>query len=106
MGRHQDGLAKVIQQLIGPLVRDVIDQEYFGIVSIPHVKVTKDFDYADVYVSVFENKEELKHVLRENVYHIQKDLNKKIQRGRVPKIRFFTDDTGEFAEWVENTVKS
>ena len=105
MGKHQDGLAKLIQQIVAPLVRDVIDQEYFGIVSVNHVKVTKDFDYADVYVSVFENKEELKHVLRDNVYHIQKALNKKIQRGRVPKIRFFADGTGEFAQWVENVVK-
>lgn len=102
--KHQEGLAKIFQQMVGGILHKMIDPEEFGLVTVPHVNITKDFDYADVYVSTLQNKDELKHFLRANVYKVQQEVNKKIQRKTVPKIRFFVDYTGEHATWVEEQL--
>jgi ribosome-binding factor A len=106
MSKLTDSLAKTVNKIISPEIIKAVDPEHFGLCTVTGVIVTRDFDFADVYVSVWQNKEDLKEVLRENVYQIQQVLNKAIRRKKVPKIRFFTDDAGEFAEKVEKYLRS
>lgn len=105
MSKHQEGLAKVIQQILSPILHKLIDFEEYGLATLTHIEVTKDFDYADVSVSVFKNQDQLKYLLRGNVYKIQQELNKKIARKTVPKIRFFVDTSGEYAEKIERMFR-
>ena len=95
-----------MQRLLAPSLQKVVDHEHFGLVTVTRVLVTKDFDYADVYVSAIFNSDDLRDVLRAHVWEVQQELNKKIERYRVPKIRFFVDTTGEYVQRIEQKIKA
>ncbi len=100
MSKRSEGMAQIIGEIIAPFVYKILDPEIFGLATITHVKVSTDFSFADVYISTMKNKKELEEILRKNVYHIQKELNQKLQKKRVPKIRFKIDFTSEYVDKI------
>ena len=60
MANKQERIATIIRKNIAEIIQFQVKDPHLGFVSIPEVKVSKDFSVAKVYVSFFieEEKEE------------------------------------------------
>ena len=94
MANKQERIATIIRKNIAEIIQFQIKDPNLGFVSIPEVKVSKDFSYATVYVS-FINEADVKpslEVLNKAKGYIRSELAKRLDIRRVPEIRFVVDD--------------
>lgn len=79
------------------------------LISISKVNVTSDLSIAKVYLSVFPNKEadELLKGIRSNTPLIRHELAQrtKHQLRRMPNLEFFIDDSLEYIDRIEKSLK-
>ena len=79
------------------------------IISVTKVSVTVDLSIAKVYLSVFPNKEaaELLEGIRSNTPLIRHELAQRTrhQLRRMPKLEFFIDDSLEYIDNIERSLK-
>ena len=94
MANKQERIASIIRKNIAEIIQFGIKDPNLGFVSIPEVKVSKDFSYATVYVS-FIRDEDIKpslEVLNKAKGFIRSELAKRLDIRRVPEIRFVVDE--------------
>jgi ribosome-binding factor A len=79
------------------------------IISVSKVNVTTDLSIAKVYLSIFPNKEgaELLKGIRSNTPLIRHELAQrtKHQLRRMPNLEFFIDDSLEYIDQIEKSLK-
>ena len=79
------------------------------IISVSKVNVTTDLSMAKVYLSIFPNKgaEELLLGIRSNTPLIRHELAQrtKHQLRRMPNLQFFIDDSLEYIDQIEKSLK-
>ena len=79
------------------------------LISVTQVKVTSDLSIAKVYISIFphEKGKELLEGIRSNQPLIKHDLAQrtKNQLRRVPELEFFIDDSLEYINRIEKSLK-
>lgn len=79
------------------------------IISVSKVNVTTDLSIAKVYLSIFPNKgaEELLLGIRSNTPLIRHELAQrtKHQLRRMPNLQFFIDDSLEYIDQIEKSLK-
>ena len=77
-------------------------------VSVTVVRVSPDLSVARAYLSVFgvENKEELLAEINQMSYHIRKKLAARVrnQMRKVPELKFFLDDSVDYAQKIESLL--
>ena len=94
MANKQERIASIIRKNISEIIQFEIRDPNLGFVSIPEVKVSKDFSYATVYVS-FINDADIEpslEVLNKAKGFIRSELAKRLDIRRVPEIRFVLDE--------------
>ena len=98
---------ELIKQEVGKIILSEINFSTDIMVTVMRAEVSKDLRYADVFISVlpFEKKEEAEEILKENIYFIQKILNKKLFMKPLPRIKFKIDDTGEYVGKIDELIK-
>lgn len=99
---------ELIKQEVGKTILSEINFSTDIMVTVMKAEVSKDLRYADVFISVlpFEKKEEAKEALKENIYFIQRILNKKLFMKPLPRIKFKIDDTGEYMGKIDTLIKA
>jgi ribosome-binding factor A len=79
------------------------------IISVSKVNVTTDLSVAKVYLSVFPNKEaqELIKGIRSNTPLIRHEMAQRTrnQLRRMPNLEFFVDDSLEYIDGIEKSLK-
>jgi len=79
------------------------------IISVSQVKVTVDLSIAKVYLSIFPNKKaaELLEGIKSNAHLIKHELAQrtKHQLRRMPQLEFFIDDSLEYIDQIEQSLK-
>lgn len=79
------------------------------IISVSKVSVTTDLSIAKVYLSIFPNKEAeaLLKGIRSNTPLIRHEMSQrtKNQLRRMPNLEFFIDDSLEYIEGIERSLK-
>lgn len=79
------------------------------IISVSKVTVTTDLSIAKVYLSIFPNKEseDLMKGIRSNTPMIRHELAQrtKHQLRRMPNLEFFIDDSLEYIDRIEKSLK-
>lgn len=79
------------------------------IISVSKVNVTADLSVAKVYLSIFPNKEaeELLKGIRSNTPLIRHELAQRTrhQLRRMPNLEFFIDDSLEYIERIDKSLK-
>lgn len=107
---RQQKIAKQIQKDVA----DIFQKEGAAIVrgmliTVTAVRVSPDFGYAKIYVSVFpfERSGELMQELEKNNWFIRRALGQRIrnQLKSVPEIQFFLDDSLEYIEHIDQALK-
>jgi ribosome-binding factor A len=102
-GILQQDLAEVLQQAASSGgLKGVI-------ISVSKVSVTVDLSIAKVYLSIFPNKEaqELLNGIRSNTPLIRHELAQRTrhQLRRMPQLEFFIDDSLEYIDGIERSLK-
>lgn len=109
--QRQKKIAGVIQKDIADILqRAIIDGGLQGtLISVSKVSVTTDLSIAKVYVSIFPNKngKELLEGIKSNQPLIKHELAQRTrnQLRRVPELLFFLDDSLEYIDGIEKSLK-
>lgn len=107
---RQQKIAKQIQKDVA----DIFQKEGAAIVrgllvTVTAVRVSPDFGYAKIYVSIFpfERSQELMKELEQNNWFVRRALGQRIrnQLKSVPEIQFFLDDSLEYIEQIDQALK-
>ena len=108
---RQKKIATVLQQdLADVLQRAASDGGLRGvIISVSKVNVTVDLSIAKVYLSIFPNKGASKFLegIRSNAPLIRHELSQRTrhQLRRMPQLEFFIDDSLEYIDGIERSLK-
>ncbi|MCK0158931.1 30S ribosome-binding factor RbfA [Cellulophaga sp. F20128] len=109
--QRQKKIGGVIQKDIADILqRAVIDGGLRGtLISVSKVVVTTDLSIAKVYISIFphKNAQELLEGIKSNQPLIKHELSQrtKNQLRRVPELLFFIDDSLEYIDGIEKSLK-
>ncbi|SDN05795.1 30S ribosome-binding factor RbfA [Kriegella aquimaris] len=109
--QRQKKIAGVIQKdIVDILQKAAIDGGLKGIlISVTKVSVTTDLSIAKVYLSIFPNKSaaELMEGIKSNQPLIKHDLSQRTrnQLRRVPELLFFLDDSLDYIEGIDKSLK-
>ena len=77
MANKEERIAGIIRKSISEIITMELKNPHLGFVTIPEVKVSKDFSYAKVYVSfMFENEIEEERIYDNSVAWIMTDILK------------------------------
>ncbi len=109
--QRQKKIAGVIQKDIADILqRAAIDGGLKGtLISVSKVSVTSDLSIAKVYLSIFphNNAEELLEGIKSNQPIIKHELARrtKNQLRRMPELLFFIDDSLEYIDGIEKSLR-
>lgn len=109
--QRQKKIATVIQKdIVDILQRAAIDGGLKGtIISVSKVSVTSDLSIAKIYLSIFPGKDakELIEGIKSNKPLIKHELAQRTrnQLRRVPELLFFLDDSLDYIENIEKSLK-
>ncbi len=109
--QRQKKIAGVIQKdIVDILQRAAVDGGMRGtLISVSKVSVTTDLSIAKVYLSIFPNKEAeaLMEGIKSNQPLIKHELSQRTrnQLRRVPELLFFLDDSLDYIENIEKSLK-
>lgn len=94
MANKQERIASIIRKNIAEIIQFEVKDPHLGFISIPEVRVSKDFSYATVYVSFFKDEdiEPSLVALNKAKGFIRTELAHKLDTRRVPEIRFVLDE--------------
>ena len=95
MANKEERIAGIIRKSISEIITMELKNPHLGFVTIPEVKVSKDFSYAKVYVSfMFEEQiEEGMKVLEKSKGFIRSGLAKRLDTRRCPELVFVLDES-------------
>ena len=109
--QRQKKIGGIIQNdLVDILQRAATDGGLMGtLISVTKVSITTDLSIAKVYISVFPQKqaEELMKGINSNSNLIKHELAQRTrnQLRRVPELHFFLDDSLDYIEKIEDSLK-
>lgn len=109
--QRQKKIAGVIQEdIVDILQRAALEGGLKGtLISVTKVSVTTDLSIAKVYISIFPNKdaEKLLEGIKSNAPLIKHELAQRTrnQLRRVPELSFFLDDSLDYIENIEKSLK-
>jgi len=109
--QRQKKIAGVIQKdIVDILQRAAIDGGLKGtLISVSKVNVTTDLSLAKIYISIFPVKgaQEILEGIKSNQPLIKHDLSQRTrnQLRRVPELLFFLDDSLDYIEGIEKSLK-
>ena len=94
MANKQERIASIIRKNIAEIIQFQVRDPKLGFVSIPEVRVSKDFSYATVFVSFIKEEDEAPslEVLNKAKGFIRSELAKTLDIRRGPEIRFVVDE--------------
>ena len=92
MHEKTDRLSHVFRELAAPrileYVREHVEGEHFGVVSVLDIRVTRDYTYADITVTSERDAEQLPAFLAPIAPDIRADVGGRVSIHRIPFIRF------------------
>ena len=107
MANKQERIATLIRKNLAEIIQIELKNPHLGFISIPEVKVSKDFSYATVYVSFIkdEDAKEGMEVLEHSKGFIRSSLAKKMDTRRCPELRFVLDEGYKNEERISELLK-
>lgn len=107
---RQKKIASVLQADIVDVLQSAASNAQLGvIISVTKVNVTVDLSIAKVYLSVFptNKRKELIEGIQSNAPKIKHELAQRTrhQLRRMPELQFFIDDSLEYIDQIERSLK-
>jgi len=105
---RQRKVADKIQQVVSIIIDREIKDPDKGFVTVTHVKISPDLRIASVYFTVLGDdvqKEKSSAALERAKNFIRGEMAPKLSLRNVPELRFFADDTQEYAQKIDALLK-
>lgn len=107
---RQQKIAKQIQKDIAEIFQKEGAHIVKGtLVTVTAVRISPDFAYAKVYVSIFpfEKSDATMHQIEEHNWFVRKELGGRIrnQIKNIPELQFFLDDSLEYIDHIDQALK-
>lgn len=106
---RQNKIARLIQKELGEMFLLQTKAMHGVLVSVSGVRVSPDVSYARVYLSIFpsERGEEIVKNINDNVKSIRYELGTRVrhQLRIIPELKFFVDDSLDYAEKIDRLLK-
>lgn len=104
LNRINEELKKEISHI---LTFELKNPNVTGLISVTRAKITPDFKYAKVYVSVLNSKDVAKTMqgLKESSGFIRSQIAKTINLRVTPELVFELDDSMEYGMRIDNIIK-
>lgn len=103
--RRREQIQELLREEISRVLLRDIEFPEGVMVTVTHIAMSSDGHYANAYITLLgPDPKGALVILRKNVYHIQKTINRKMQIRPVPKITFKIDEEEYNRERVERSI--
>lgn len=105
---RQRKVADKIQQVVSIIIDREIKDPDKGFVTVTHVKISPDLRIASVYFTVLGDevqKEKSSAALERAKNFIRGEMAPQLRLRNVPELRFFADDTQEYAQKIDALLR-
>ncbi len=106
--RRKRQLADQIKFEIGWLIERKLRDPHKGFVTITRVRLSSDLKYANIYFSAMgadEQRANSENALKRAGQFLRRELGQKLNVRYVPELRFFFDDSLDYAEHMDKLFK-
>ena len=100
--------ADLIKRSLGTIIELKLKDPKKGFITITRAKVSADLKIASVYYSVLgdeQQKQLTKKVLKKSIPFLRNELKPYITARWIPELRFFYDDSIEYADHINELLK-
>jgi ribosome-binding factor A len=109
--QRQSKVARLVQKELADIFQKQGNNLFGGgMISVTMVRVTADLSLARVYISLFppDRRNELFDSVNMQVKTIRHELGRRVknQLRLVPELQFFVDDSMDYAERIDNLLKT
>lgn len=106
---RQNKIARLIQKELSDIFLLQTKAMHGVLVSVNVVRISPDMSYARVYLSVFpsERSEEIVKNINDNMKSIRFELGNRVrhQLRIIPELKFFVDDSLDYAAHIDELLK-
>jgi ribosome-binding factor A len=105
---RQRKIADRIKQLVSEIIDRKVKDPQKGFITITHVKISGDLRIASIYFTVLGDSSDLEQsleALNRAKNFIRSEIAHHLEVKFVPEIRFFVDDTMEYARKIDTLLK-
>lgn len=106
---RQNKIARLIQKELSDIFLLQTKAMHGVLVSVSVVRISPDMSYARVYLSVFpsERSEEIVKNINDNMKSIRFELGNRVryQLRIIPELKFFVDDSLDYAAHIDELLK-
>jgi ribosome-binding factor A len=105
---RQKKLADQIKKIVSEVVDRKLKDPRKGFITITHVKLSGDLRIASIFFTVLGNNDiaqESLDVLNRANHFIRNEIASYIKARYIPELRFFLDDTMEYARRIEELLE-
>jgi ribosome-binding factor A len=104
---RSDRLSAELRRLIGTMVHEAVRDNALPSMSVSDVEVTRDFDFATVFVTALLPDQAVAGVkaLNELAKEFRRELSRAMSVRRVPELRFKYDDSVDRGERIEALLR-
>jgi len=105
--KRTDRVGAELRRELGLLVHAAVRDHALPSVSVSDVEVTRDLDWATVWVTAFqpERAKEAVKALNELAIEFRRTLSRSMRLRRVPELRFKYDDSVDKSERIERLLR-
>ncbi len=101
-------LASELKHQIGRIVHDELKDPRIGFVTVTHVEITPDLQFAKVFFSVLGDKREkdaAKKGLESAGGFIKRLIGQRVKMRYSPELKFVLDESYEYAQHIDEILK-
>ena len=104
---RSDRVSAELRRQLGAMVHEAVRDHALPSVSVSDVEVTRDFDFATVFVTVLlpDTARETVKALNEMAKDFRRELSKTMRMRRVPELRFKYDDSVDRGERIDALLR-
>ncbi len=106
---RQNKIARLLQKELAEIFQSQTRQMHGVLVSVTRTRISPDLSVCSAYLSIFpsEKADELLGNINANVQTIRYDLGKRVrhQLRIIPELRFFKDDSLDYADRIDELLK-
>jgi ribosome-binding factor A len=106
--KRSDRVAAAIQQAAAHYVLTEVQDPLLKRMTITGVRLSNDLRFAKIYYSVLgeqDIKAQVDHAIEQHIKSIRKHIGQRLNLRYVPEIRFYFDDSSEYASHIEDLIK-
>ena len=100
-------VADLIKKEISKIISTNFPSASYGFITITHIRLTDDLGIAYIYFSYLGTQyslQEVQDLLTDSVSEIRHKLSKAVRMRKHPQLKFFRDDSLEYANQIDEMI--